>query len=841
MNRFLSTLVALLCLATSAIAGVVVGSVVDNAGQPVPFANVIAYQGEKLIKGSVTDTDGAFSLQGLANGQYTISFQMMGYETQTRPANITSAKQKVDLGQVTLSEESHEVEEVSVVAQKSQIKLDIDKKVFSVDQNIASVGGSASDVLENIPSVEVDSEGNVSLRGSSSVTVWINGKAQGLTSDNRGDILQQLPGESIDHVEVITNPSSKYSPEGSAGIINIVLKRDRKAGYYGGVQLSVNNEKGGRLGGNINYSGPIVEAYFNIGYGRRVHKNGGWTNRDYMTADTPTGYLNSTNDGEGTGNHFFLRGGLTWHITQHDEITAGYMGMFGNGDRNTNYRYISDNYTDYTLVDPFWRTRVSDNTDDMKMNNVDFSYRHEWATGHFIEAYVSRHAWDMDGDTYYDQRTYFLKDGLYNDEPVLWNPDAFDTCYVSYQSQMTNIKSSGIESRLDYERPIGETGKLEAGYEGDFSRENSPTETYADEARTQSIKSLFNRFKYDMDVNALYANWSHRPGNKVFGYQLGLRAEWWQVRTSSYSYDQEYNGVAPDKFKKDYYGLFPTAYLSFKLPADQELQLNYTRRLRRPWGGEMNSFKNISDSTSISYGNPQLTPEYTNSLELNYIKMWDAHTISFSAYYRPSTDVIQSIAYMDNGVRYSTNENIAKSQRSGVELIGKNKLWTRLDLTTTLNLYYYTLDGGTFTMTTDAGNQVDVVVDDDSDFSWNIREMASLMLPKEFTYQATFNYDAPTVISQGTRKASYSLDMGLRKTMLDRKLTFALNCRDILDSRARKAKTSAEGFRQESYNWWGGRRFIFQVSYSFGNMKAKAKPSRQANVSSGYGDNGGEE
>ena len=202
------------------------------------------------------------------------------------------------------------------------MKLDIDKKVFDVSQDIASVGGSASEVLENIPSVEVDSEGNISLRGSQSVTVWINGKAQGLTSDNRGDILDQLPSESIDHIEVITNPSSKYSPEGSSGIINIVLKRDRKAGYYGGLQLNINNEGGGRIGGNINLSSSIIDAYLNLGYGRRVHDNGGWTNRDFVTDDVSTGYLNSQTDGERTGNNFFVRTGLTWHITDKDDLSA---------------------------------------------------------------------------------------------------------------------------------------------------------------------------------------------------------------------------------------------------------------------------------------------------------------------------------------------------------------------------------------------------------------------------------------------------------------------------------------------------------------------------------------
>lgn len=841
--RILSLLAIFLCFAAQALAdGSVTGNVVDQTGQPLPFANVIAYRGETLVKGSVTDVSGFFELNNLKDGEYSVSFQMMGYQTISRNITISSAKRVVKLGNVTLEEESHQVGEVSVVAQKSAMKLDIDKKVFNVDQDISSIGGSASDVLENIPSVEVDSEGNISLRGSQSVTVWVNGKAQGMTSDNRGDILQQLPSESIDHIEVITNPSSKYSAEGSAGIINIVLKRDRKAGYYGGAQASINSNGGGRVGANINFSSPKFDAYLNIGYGRRVHKNGGWTDRDYMDGDTPTGYLNQNSDGERKGNNIFFRGGFTWHMTEKDEISFGYMGANGKGDSETTFHYASGPYLSYSDPRAFWRKRINEGDNEMKLNNFELSYRHDWSQGQFLEATVSTSNWKMDGDTYYDQNTYYL-DLL--PSGVTTGPEADAIAINAYQRQKTNLKTKNTNARVDYEMPVGANAKLQTGYEANLSRENSPTETFADKALTQSIRSLFNRFKYDTDIHAAYFNWNHRPAGNAFGYQVGLRGEWWSVNTSSYNYEQEYEGASPDKFSRNYSDIFPTVFLSYKLSETQEMQVNYTRRLQRPFGGMLNSFKNISDSTNISYGNPELTPEFTNSLELNYLKTWDGHTLSVSAYFRPSSDVIQQIAYIDNGVRYSTNRNIAKSQRSGLEIIGKNKLFSKLDLTTTFNAFYYTLDGGTFHIKTDQGDETDIVIDDDSDFSWNIREMASLILPREFTFQATFNFESPTVISQGTRKASYLLDLGLRKQLLDRKLNIALNCRDVLDSRSWHTKTNGDGFRQESYNWRGGRTFFLQVAWSFGNMngrqnKQKSQAQSQS-IGGGYADAGGAE
>lgn len=804
-------LIALVLTATiQAWAGSVEGRVSDVNKQPMPFVNVILYQtdGTTMVKGTITDESGDFNLQNIKDGSYKLSIQMMGYKTVTHNVALSANNHhKVHIN-TTLEEDSEQIEEVAVVAQKSSMKLDIDKKVFNVDQDIASIGGSASEVLENIPSVEVDAEGNISLRGSSSVTVWINGKAQGMTGDNRGDILQQMPAESIDHIEVISNPSSKYSAEGSAGIINIVLKRDRKAGYYGGVQFNMSTTGGFRGGANINLSSGIIDAYANVGLGKRKMESGGYTDRDNLDeAGIARSFLNSTTDGKNDGLNLFTRAGLTWHATHHDHITLGFMGMFGGGERNSDLEYLGGSYFSSAL--PYRSTRNTNSDNDMKMKNFEVGYRHEWATGHDIDLTVTHGTWKMDGTTEYEQNNFI---SIADKDPNS----------MSYQKQTTDMNNKDWEIQLDYQQPVGRQSKIETGYKGSFSHENSPVETFLDKEKTQSIESLFNRFIYDSNVHALYLNWQSRISEK-FGYQLGLRGEGWSVDAETKDYAAEHSNQEGDKFNKSYFKMFPTMYLSYKLSETQEVQVNYTRRLRRPWGGQLNSFKNISDSTNISYGNPELTPEYSNSFELNYIKTWDNHTLSLSAYYRPSSDVMQRISYMDEGIRYSTTENIAKDLNSGLEIIGKNR-FGKLDLTTTLNFYYYKLDGGTFDYKLGNGLTYPVIVKSDDDFSWNVKVMGSLMLPKEISFQTTFTYDAPKVITQGKREASYNLDAGLRKTFFDRKLTVAVNGRDLLDSRKWKSTTSGAGFSQESEMWRGGRRGMIQLSWSFGNMKNNKRP-----------------
>ena len=696
--------------------------------------------------------------------------------------------------------------EVVVTGQRSTVKLEVDRKTYDVDQNIANAGGSASDVLENIPSVEVDQDGNVSLRGNESVEVWINGKASGLTSENRGEILQQLPAESIEKIEVIDNPSSKFSAEGSAGIINIVLKRDRKAGYYGSLQAGGNTQGGANTSGNINYSSGIVETYLNVGYRHRHNNQGGAWSRQHNYADNT--YMNYDTDDRNRGNNLFTRAGITWHATKKDDLTLSGMGMLGghNGNNTTLYHYGSWGAADDNKR--MFRRNTGDN--DMRMIHGELGYKHTFKENHWIDLTVSYNNWHADNKSYYQDSTY------YNPNPTTYQ----------YQNRPMFIRNRSWEVKLDYENQLAKTLKLQAGYNGNFSKENTPQEAYNDntwEGTSQvEDKAFYNRFIYKMDLHAFYTTLTWNTGK--FGIMGGLRGEYWKVNTESYDWWQEHDATQrKSPYKKDFFQLFPSVFISYQLTPTQQLQVNYTRRLRRPWGGQLNSFRNTRDASMVEFGNPELTPAYTHSFSLNYLKQWDQHTLSLSAYYRPSTDVIQRVKYQDptDGIMYQTNMNVTKDLSTGIEAVIKNNFFRRLDLTTTLNAYYYELDGFEYTI---MGQKV--TGDSNHNFSWTGRMLASLLLPKNFSVQLTGNYRSRQVITQGYRRANYNFDLGVRKTFFDKKLALSLNCRDLFNSRRWETITSSSTFERQQRNWRGGRRVQFTVTWNFGNMKSKRPQPR---------------
>ncbi len=271
-------------------------------------------------------------------------------------------------------------------------------------------------------------------------------------------------------------------------------------------------------------------------------------------------------------------------------------------------------------------------------------------------------------------------------------------------------------------------------------------------------------------------------------------------------------------------------FLSYQLTETQQLQLNYTRRLRRPWGGQLNSFRNTSDASMISFGNPELTPEYSNSFSLNYLKQWDRHSLMLSAYYRPTTDVMQRINYQSSTdeMMYSTWMNVSKSLSSGLEMVLKNQLFRILNLTTTANAYYYKLDG--FSRTIEGQ---EVTGKSDENFTWNARMQAAFMLPYDISFQLTGRYRSRQVITQGYRKANFSLDLGLRKTFLNKALTLAVNCRDLLNTRRFENFTSSDTFTRHQKNWRNGRTVNMTLTWNFGNMKAKAPKKRAGDNTQG--------
>lgn len=815
MKKKMSIVLAgmLLCFAPDMFAnetdGKIKGIVMDGElGGPLEFVTVQvkAKGSDKIVQGSVTGSDGNYTIGGLKKGEYVVTFSYIGYEEVSKNISISSDNQILSLGELTLAEDANQLGEVEVVAKRPQMRFEIDRKVFDATQDIAAEGGSASDLLSNIPSVEVDNEGSVSLRGNSSVTIWINGKASGLTADNQADILDMMPAGDIKQVEVITNPSARYSPEGTAGIINIILKDDRKPGYYGSVKVGADTDGGYQASGNINYSSSKVDAYANLNYRNREFKGGGIISRLNTTDNS---FLDQTNDSKRQHNNWFGRFGATWHITKSDDLAFNVTGMTGGGDNSENIHYNSIDSQKNTI---YTSDRMTNGDSDMKMYNLELNYVHKFSENSNIDLMVSNNQWRRDGMNIFRQST------VYTDPSQTANP--------LYQTQENDIKDKTWEVQADYTNKISDMARIEAGYKGIFQRNASPVDTYtgttAEDIRQD--ESLYNRFLYNQDVHALYMTYGGK-WNKL-SYQAGLRGEYWRVDTRSLDFDQEFNGKASETFEKDYFKLFPSAFISYALPKNNELQVNYTRRLRRPWGGQLNSFRNISDASNISFGNPELTPEYSHSFELNYIKSWESgHTLSLSGYYRSTDDVIQRIRFLntEDNVMYTTSENVAKSQASGLEIVGKDKLFKILDLTTTVNLYYSKLDGFSYLP---QGAETPVIGDTDESFAWNVRMIANLSLPWGVSLQGTGNYNSKQLMAQGHREPNYSVDLGLRKSFLSDKLTLSINARDLLDSRKFRTVTAGDGFWQDSENWRGGRRVGFTLTYNFGNMNKKKDKSK---------------
>ena len=808
MKRFIIFFLLCLCGYTGWAQGTVKGKILDRQkSEPLGFVNIkVTEQGsDKFAGGGITDAGGNFNVSGLKDGKYTLSLTFMGYKDVTRQFEITPAKREVQFKLLYMAEDAKQLNEVTVTGQRATMKLEVDRKSFDVGQLISNAGQSASDVLDNVPSIEVDNDGNVSLRGNSSVEVWINGKASGLTSDNRAQILQQLPAESIERIEVIDNPSAKFSAEGSAGIINIVLKKDRKAGYYGSVQAGGDTRGGANTSFNVNYNSRLIDSYLNIGYRHRA-------NTGHMESQQTSDTYNQTYDSDSKqrGNNFFTRAGVTLHATTKDDFSLSGMLMHGGGNSHSYTPYI------YTAVanglNNYQLDRINRSRTGMDMRYGEFNYRHSFNDKHFIDFTADLSSWKMNGDNWYQDSTVVV---------------GIDDVTYSYQYRPQYINNHRKELKLEYENQVTKNFKIEAGYNGNFSRENTPQESYMDNTsfdgtNASEDKLFFNRFIYKQDLHAFYTTLSYKFG--ALSLMGGLRGEYWRVNTESYTWEQEHDASLREQpFKKDYFQLFPSVFMSWQMTETQQLQLNYTRRLRRPWGGQLNSFRDTRDATTVSFGNPYLTPEFSNSFSLNYLKQWNDHSLLVSAYYRPTTDVIQRISYknQEDGLFYQTSMNVAKSVSTGLEMTVKNKLWRILDLTTSANAYYYRLNGFSY----DIDGQT-VTGNSDHNFTWNARMTASLMLPYDISIQTTGRYTARQVITQGYRKANYSIDFGARKNFFNKLFTLSVNCRDLLDSRRFETFTSGPNFTRHQINRRGGRRVSMTLTWNFGNMKQKKRPNK---------------
>lgn len=818
--------------------GTVSGSVVNkSSGEPMDFVNiqlVDAKSGKLLTIGTSTDLDGNFILNDVPDGDYLVKVTNVGSVPQERPFSIKGGD--LSVGTIHLADDAKLLQEVVVEGVKSQMKFELDKKVFSVDQDIASSGLSASEVLEAIPSVEVDQDGEVSLRGNSSVTVWINGKESGLSADNRAQILEQIPGETIEKIEVITNPSAKYSPEGTAGIINIILKKDLRAGYYGSAEIGANTRGGGNANVNINYNSSKWDLYASLGFRMRHNKGGSRMTRTYKDGITDTEghfspyYLDSEGETKNHGNNIFLRAGATYKLSEKDEFYLNGFGMFGHRWGSSTTLYNTNQPSQGWINDNMWTSNKSDN----RGAHGELGYKRTWGENHTLDIMGSYNYWGGPNKKWYHEQN------IMENDPEI---DLFNL-----QEQKINVQSE--EVKVDYVQQLLPWLKLETGFNGNYSYEKTPVWTYESASSFDDMNvtpELYNYFLYKNNVSALYVT----LGGKVKGlsFSAGLRGEAWQTHFKSLKWnditDSPQNKNDVPWTNHNFFSLFPSAFLSYELPHDNEIQINYTRRIRRPWGGQLNSFTDISDPSNISFGNPELEPEYTNSFELNYIKSWTMHMVSLSAYLRTGSNKMERISYLGkdpegiSDVIYSTWYNVGKETNSGVEIVLKDSFWRgKIDLTTTVNLYNNHLSAWQTNFVDPIYQEVHLISGKKQNaFAWDARMMFSIKLPWGLSLQATGRYSSKQLTAQGSRQPGWSVDAGLRKTVGN--WSFSISGRDLFDSRKFKNITYGDNFTQTSQRWRGGRRIQFTVKYSFGNMRKKGGNRQQdmePSDSSGYGE-----
>lgn len=777
------------------------GKLLDaTTNEAFAYVNVALHDASnnQLITGTLSDIDGKFELFA-DNGNYLLKISFVGYKSYQKSIQLSALRPHVRLGTILLEEDAQLMKEVEVTGQKSAMQLELDKKVFNVSDNILAEGASASEVLENIPSVEIDTEGNVSLRNNSSVELWINGKPSGLSGSDKGQILEMLPAESIEKVELITNPSAKYNPEGSVGIINIVLKESHKGGYFGSVTAGANYQEGNdypgaNLGLNFTYNNSKWDFFLNASGRHNLRNRSSYNNRTSFEEGADTTYLNQSNNNINKFYNGFLRTGFTYRIDQKNEIGMSAFGAYNRFERNNLIHYTTLNQDkDTTAV----RNRTTNSLGDMAFYNATVDFKHKFvADKEEISANLN----------YFG----FLRNS--NSDYHNWQNNTGNISQTTEYQQQNEFGHSA-SAQVDYYNKFTPNSKLEVGAKASFDYQDSKDRSF-DKDHTE-IADRYNPFLYTEQIYALYASY----GNKFdwFGFQIGVRAE--ETITQA-------NGI-----NRSYFQAFPSAYLSFELPQSNEIQVNYTRRINRPRGNAINNYVDRTDPTNISYGNPWLMPEFSNNVELNFLKTWDLHTLSAGLYYSYTENVIQRVSKLnETGVMENTFENINYSHNAGIELIAKNRLFKNyLDLTTSVTGYYYCL-----------GENKEYNIARTENFSWNARINANVKILSNLSAQVTAYYNAPRLVAQGSVDHRYGLNAGIKASFFDKALSINFTVNDILNSRSHSLRTSwSDNFYQESATTSIGRNYRLSLSYNFGNMKPKrnknAQPNNQ-NTSSGFED-----
>lgn len=779
----------------------IVGKLIDQASNlPLEYATISLFgkSDSLMVGGGLSDEMGVFSMN-TKPGTYYAKIEFIGYESlyiddiPFDRETIRTNKGKLDLGTLYMSEGGIALDEVEIRAEKSETSFSLDKRVFNVGSDLANRGGTAEEILDNVPSVTVDIEGEVSLRGSTGVRILINGRPSGLAGGGNANGLRSIPSNMIDKVEVITNPSARYEAEGMAGIINIILKKEERSGFNGSLDASIGYPNQQGLGANLNYRKGDVNWFLNYGVNHRRNPGGGFRYQErYMDNTTLITDQQRDNDRGGLSNS--IRFGIDYYLKENETLTGAFLYRISNED---NVNEIV--YKDY--IDDFPSNLIStvDRRDDEQEDESNLEY-----------SLVYRN--QINGD-----RDHELTGTIQYGDDIESESSAF-TEFLTLTGEPAfnnlNQRSANDEGekkwlfQIDYTRPLGSPDhKFEIGARTSLRNIGNDylVEEENNSGQWSSIAGLSNMFNYDENIYAGYLIY----GNKFdkVSYQLGLRVEYSDVLTELKN-TNEIND-------RSYFNFFPSAHLSYNLSEGNDLQLSYSRRIRRPRFWYLNPFFTFSDSRNFFSGNPNLDPEFTDSYEIGYLKIWEQITFGSSVYYRITDDNIERLLTLnDDGTTFTRPVNLSTRKDYGLEFTMSYSgiSWLRLDANA--NVFNSRTQGFFEEQSFETENE-----------TWNGRLTARITLWDKSNLQIRTNYRGAMQTPQGNRDGRGTVDLGWSKDV--KNFTFTISGRDIFNSRRRSGETFLDDFYERSEFQWRTRTVNLAVNYRINQKKQRGKPNNR--------------
>lgn len=814
-----------LCLITSfsfAQTYEVKGTVVDDQGVPLDMASVkiMPTNNPEDAIGGVTDFDGNFSIE-VEQGTYNIQVEFISFETTNiRNKEISS---DVDLGTIKLGFSEEELDEVTVISETTQVELKLDKKIYNIGKDLTISGGTVSDALNNVPSVSADVDGTISLRGNENVRILINGKPSTLAGFGDQDVLQQLPAEAIESVEVIASPSARYDAEGTAGIINIILKREKTLGFNGSLQTNIGTPMNTGITANSNLRTDKFNIFNTITWNKRRPPGNAFYDNTYTSGafDRIIEDRNYSRERRDLG----INLGVQYFITDYESITATIYTRPGvREDDNTNLteRFIDGSFDSGTLREEFERRDDTRNQSSINYEKIFDEENRDHKLN--VDAQISWRNRNQEVNIVENQ---FGAQG--QDDFLLAQEEIFD-----------DQKQIGYLIQSDYVLPIGEEGQFEAGFRGDYNDNETifDLRLLNDDGNLEQ-DDLSNTFNYQENVTAAYTQYGNKIGEN-FSFLLGLRYEYTQLKGTTTPFDENSSGLDvyfPDSdvvtdFDNRFSNFFPTVNMIYQLSEGNEITLGYNRRINRPRSWFINPFPSRSSRTNIFQGNPSLQPAFADAFDIGHLYQWDKLTLTSSIYYQRETDSFERIQedigiVTSDGINVIINRpiNLSTNERIGAEAGVLYNPTKKLRFNASFNFFRFESEGQFRGRDFGATN-----------LSYFGRLSSRVVLPWGINWQTNAFYRGPTENAQTKTDPIASLDLAFSKDILNDNATISLNVRDVFNSRKRLQFTETELFTSRNEFQWRERQITLSFIYRFNQQKNQRERDRK---NADFDDDGG--